>query len=78
MTRQGLHALNSICAAANARPTVHLVPDAVNGDLMVFFDHHFSTGNRRVSRQCRNKATRQICRAVAQPLPTIGRKTNSP
>ena len=60
------------------RPMAHLVPDVVNYDPMVCFDHHPSTRNRRAVHQYPNEATRQACNGDGRTVLRIGQKSHSP
>ena len=53
VTRHGLH--HARAAATALRPTAPLVPDVVNCDPTLSFDHHSSTKNRRAVHQYRNE-----------------------
>jgi hypothetical protein len=48
------------------------MPDVVNYDPMVSFDHHSSTRNRRTARQFGNEAICQTCRGFGRTVPRIG------
>jgi hypothetical protein len=79
VTRHELHGLSHARAAPTAlRPTAHLVPDAVNGDPMIFLDHNSSAGNRPASRQCRNQTARQARNSANRTIPWIDQKSNYP
>src|SRR5262249_60787075 len=64
VTRHGLD--HTRATATVLRPMAHLVPDVVNGNPMVFFDHYSSTRNRQAARQYHNNATCQTHRSVGQ------------
>jgi hypothetical protein len=48
------------------------MPDVINCDPMVSFDHHSSTRNRRTERQYRNEAIRQTRSGFGRTVPCIG------
>jgi hypothetical protein len=48
------------------------MPDVVDCDPVVSFDHHSSTRNRRTVQQSRNEAIRQACRGFGRTVPRIG------
>jgi hypothetical protein len=73
------HGLNHAWAAATAlRPTAHLMPDVINCDPTLSFDHHSSTINRHAARQYRNEAISQTCRGDGRTVPRIGQKSYPP
>jgi hypothetical protein len=54
------------------------VPDAVNRNPVLFFDHYRSATNRLASRQYRNEATRQTAHRAPKTSHVNGQKSNSP
>jgi hypothetical protein len=50
----------------------HLVPNVVNCDPTLSFDHHCSTTNRRAAHQYCNETTRRTCNGNGRTVPRIG------
>jgi hypothetical protein len=76
VTRHGLD--HTRAAAIALRPMAHLVPNVVNCNQRLSFNHHSSTRNRRAVHQYCNETTRQTCNGDGRTVPRIGQKSNSP
>jgi hypothetical protein len=76
VTRHGLNHTRAIATAL--RPMAHLVPDVVNCDPIVAFEHHLSTIDPRASHHSGNNAARWTCQGPGQLIATLRRKSKYP
>ena len=60
------------------QPTADRVPDVVDCNRMLRFDHHPSMKTRRAARQYHNEPVRQTRRSDGQTAPRIDQEPNSP